>query len=140
VLTVSTDASLLDLDTLHRWLSTDAYWAIGRPREVVERAVAGSVNFGAFDDGRLVGYARVVTDRATFAWLCDVYVAPERRGDGVGTTLLDAVTAHLADYRLARVLLATQDAHGLYARFGFEPLAQPERWMALTPGSSTAPR
>jgi GNAT superfamily N-acetyltransferase len=130
VLTVSTDAALLDLDTVHRWLSTDAYWALGRPREVVERAVAGSLNFGAYDGTRLVGYARVVTDRATFAWLCDVYVDPARRGAGVGTALLEAVTAELAACRVKRALLATADAHRVYERFGFAPLEQPERWMA----------
>lgn len=132
MLTVSTDATLLDLDTVHRWLSTDAYWALGRPREVVERAVAGSVNFGAYDDGRLVGYARVVTDRATFAWLCDVYVDPSRRGAGVGTALLDAVSAELSTWQVRRALLATADAHGVYERFGFSALEQPERWMART--------
>src|SRR3954447_22890163 len=98
--TVSTDAALLDVDTLHRWLSTDAYWAIGRPREVVERAVAGSLNFGAYDDGRLVGYARLVTDKATFAWLCDVYVDRSARGSGVGTALMEAVDAKLAELQV----------------------------------------
>ena len=132
MVTVSTDASLLDLDTLHRWLSTDAYWAIGRPRAVVERAVAGSLNFGAYDDGRLVGYARVVTDSATFAWLCDVYVDPAARGAGVGVTLMEAVDAMLTELQVRRTLLATADAHGLYAKFGFEPMSEPERWMLRT--------
>ena len=132
MVTVSTDASLLDLDTIHRWLSTDAYWAIGRPRDVVERAVAGSLNFGAYDDGRLVGYARVVTDSATFAWLCDVYVDPAARGAGVGVTLMAAVDATLTELQVRRTLLATADAHGLYAKFGFEPMAEPERWMLRT--------
>lgn len=132
MVTVSTDASLLDLDTLHRWLSTDAYWAIGRPRDVVERAVAGSLNFGAYDDGRLVGYARVVTDSATFAWLCDVYVDPAARGAGVGVALIAAVDAELTDLQVRRTLLATADAHGLYAKFGFEPMTEPERWMLRT--------
>jgi len=132
MVTVSTDASLLDLDTLHRWLSTDAYWAIGRPRDVVERAVAGSLNFGAYDDGRLVGYARVVTDSATFAWLCDVYVDPAARGAGVGVALMEAVDAALTELQVRRTLLATADAHGLYAKFGFEPMTEPERWMLRT--------
>jgi GNAT superfamily N-acetyltransferase len=129
---VSTDDTLLDVDTLHRWLSTDAYWAIGRAREVVERAVAGSLNFGAYDDGRMVGYARVVTDRATFAWLCDVYVDPSARGLGVGVALVEAVDATLTQLQVRRALLATADAHGLYARFGFEPMSEPERWMLRT--------
>lgn len=132
MVTVSTEAGLLDVDTLHRWLSTDAYWAIGRPREVLERAIAGSLNFGAYDDGRLVGYARVVTDRATFAWLCDVYVDPSARGAGVGVALMEAVLAELTDLQVRRTLLATADAHGLYAKFGFEPMTEPERWMLRT--------
>lgn len=132
MVTVSTDAGLLDVDTLHHWLSTDAYWAIGRPREVLERAIAGSLNFGAYDDGRLVGYARVVTDRATFAWLCDVYVDRSARGVGVGVALMEAVHAELTDLQVRRTLLATADAHGLYAKFGFEPMSEPERWMLRT--------
>jgi GNAT superfamily N-acetyltransferase len=127
---VSTDPERLDVDRIHHWLSTDAYWALGRTRAVVERAIAGSLNFGAYDDtGAQVGYARVVTDRATFAWVCDVYVAPDHRGQGVGTALLDAVTARLAGYRLKRTMLATHDAHGIYARYGFGPLPDPERFM-----------
>lgn len=127
---ISTDPSRLDVARIHRWLSGDAYWSLGRTREVVERSIEQSLNFGAYDDsGEQVGYARVVTDHATFAWLCDVYVAPDRRGDGVGTALLDAVTARLAGYRLSRTLLATADAHPLYERYGFTPLAHPSRFM-----------
>ena len=85
MLTISTDPSLVDVALVHRWLSTDAYWALGRPLEVVERSVAHSLNVGAYDDGVQVGYARVVTDQATFAWLCDVYVDPARRGAGIGS-------------------------------------------------------
>jgi GNAT superfamily N-acetyltransferase len=129
-LVVSTDPSLLDVETVHRWLSTDAYWALGRPREVVERAIAGSVSFGAYDGGRLVGYARLVTDRATFAWLCDVYVDRPSRGRGVGTALLVAVDEQLAGWQVKRAVLATEDAHEVYARFGFAPLEEPRRWMA----------
>jgi len=132
MLTVSTDPTLLDVDTVHRWLSTDAYWAIGRPRELVERAIAGSLNFGAYDEDVLVGYARVVTDHATFAWLCDVYVDPGARGSGVGVALMEAVDAALNALQVRRAVLATADAHGLYAKFGFEPMSQPERWMLRT--------
>lgn len=127
---VSTDASRLDVERIHRWLSEDAYWSLGRTLEVVARSIEHSLNFGAYDDrGELVGYARVVTDHATFAWLCDVYVDPSSRGAGVGTALLDAVSARLAGLRLSRTLLATADAHALYTRYGFAPLAQPERFM-----------
>ncbi|MEP9363566.1 GNAT family N-acetyltransferase [Nocardioides sp. CN2-186] len=129
---VSTDPALLDVDTVHRWLSTEAYWATGRSRQVVERAIAGSLNFGAYDEGVLVGYARLVTDRATFAWLCDVFVDSAARGHGVGTALMTAVDETLAAWQVRRAVLATADAHALYARFGFEPMTEPERWMLRT--------
>ncbi len=134
---ISTDPGRLDVDRIHHWLSTDAYWALGRTREVVERSIAHSLNVGAYcgaddgaDDGAgpggvQIGYARVVTDHATFAWLCDVYVDPAHRGRGVGVALVEAVLAELAGSRLRRVMLATKDAHDLYARYGFEPLADP---------------
>ena len=129
---VTTDRARLDVERIHRWLSEDAYWALGRPREVVERAIEHSLNFGAYDDtGEQVAYARVVTDHATFAWLCDVYVDPAARGKGVGTTLLDAVTGHLAELGLSRTLLATADAHAVYARYGFQPLSKPAMFMAI---------
>ncbi|MEV7556836.1 GNAT family N-acetyltransferase [Streptomyces sp. NPDC089795] len=129
---ISTDAARLDVGLVHRWLSEDAYWALGRSRQKQEDAIAGSLNFGLYDQasGAQLAYARVVTDRATFAWLCDVYVDPGARGKGLGGALVDAVRAHLEPYGLRRVLLATADAHGVYARYGFEPLATPEKWMA----------
>jgi GNAT superfamily N-acetyltransferase len=129
---VSSDPGRLDIDRIHRWLSEDAYWSLGRARDVVERSVERSLNFGAYDaHGDQVGYARVVTDHATFAWLCDVYVEPSSRGAGVGTALIEAVLARLAGLRLSRTLLATADAHALYAGYGFAPLADPGRFMAL---------
>ncbi|WP_228975512.1 GNAT family N-acetyltransferase [Streptomyces sp. DH12] len=132
---ISTDPARLDRALVHRWLSTDAYWARGRERGRQDRAIDGSLNFGAYDGetGAQAAYARVVTDLATFAWLCDVYVHPAARGGGLGTGLVGAVRDHLAPYGLKRVLLATEDAHGLYARLGFEPLADPGRWMSLAP-------
>jgi N-acetylglutamate synthase-like GNAT family acetyltransferase len=127
---VTTDLAEIDLDTVHRWLSEDAYWALGRSREVVGRAAQGSVNFGALDDdGTLVGYARVVTDHATFAWVCDVYVEPTARGRGVGQELAGTVVTTLEPLGLKRILLVTADAHGLYAKFGFELYPTPERLM-----------
>ena len=128
-LEISTDPARLDVDLIHRWLSEDAYWALGRSRGAVERSIAHSLNFGAYDDGRLVGYARLVTDEATFAWLCDVYVAPDHRGHGVGTALMDAVDDWLRGLGVRRAMLATADAHALYARYGFEPVSDAERWM-----------
>ncbi|MFJ9517278.1 GNAT family N-acetyltransferase [Kitasatospora sp. NPDC101801] len=134
---ISTDPARLDAALIHRWLSEDAYWALGRTREKQDRAIAGSLNFGAYDSatGAQLGYARVITDLADFAWLCDVYVAPTARGRGLGTALAGAVRDHLAPYGLRRILLATGDAHQVYARVGFEPLADPEKWMIL-PGRS----
>ncbi|MDJ0380931.1 GNAT family N-acetyltransferase [Streptomyces sp. G-G2] len=118
---------------VHRWLSGDAYWALGRSREKQDRAIAGSLNFGVYDrdSGAQLAYARVVTDRTTFAWLCDVYVAPAERGKGLGTALAVAVRDHLAPYGLRRIMLATADAHEVYAKVGFEPLGNPGRWMVL---------
>jgi GNAT superfamily N-acetyltransferase len=130
---ISTDPDRLDLDLVHRWLSTDAYWAIGRPREVVARAAAGSLLFGVYAPaGTQVAIARVVTDSATFAWLCDVYVDRAERGRGLGSWLVYAVRDELQARGVRRILLATADAHGVYARAGFTPLAEPGRWMELT--------
>lgn len=129
---LSTDPARLDAELIHQWLSLDAYWALGRPREKQDRAIANSLNFGVYDrvSGAQVGYARVITDRTTFAWLCDVYIAPAIRGKGLGTALAVGIREHLAPYGLRRILLATADAHGVYAKAGFAPLTQPERWMA----------
>ncbi|MER5719164.1 GNAT family N-acetyltransferase [Streptomyces sp. NPDC002132] len=130
---LSTDPDRVDAERVHRWLSTDAYWALGREREKQDRAIAGSLNFGVYDvaSGEQVAYARVVTDGATFAWLCDVYVDPAVRGKGIGTSLVAAVRDHLRPCGLRRMLLATQDAHGVYEKVGFEALEDPGRWMAL---------
>ncbi|ELS51898.1 GNAT family N-acetyltransferase [Streptomyces viridochromogenes] len=129
----STDPDRIDRERVHRWLSTDAYWAIGRPRETQDRAIEGSLNFGVYGtaSGEQVAYARVITDRATFAWLCDVYVDPSVRGKGIGTALVGAVREHLRPYGIKRVLLATHDAHGVYEKLGFAPLEKPDQWMAL---------
>jgi GNAT superfamily N-acetyltransferase len=130
---ISTDPDRLDRDRVHRWLSTEAYWALGRSREQVDRSIATSLNFGAYDrDGGQVGFARVVTDLATFAWLCDVFVDRQHRGHGLGNALVTAVRDHLAPYRVKRVLLATSDAHEVYAKVGFRPVKDPERWMYLS--------
>ncbi|MFB8239898.1 GNAT family N-acetyltransferase [Kitasatospora purpeofusca] len=130
---ISTDPARLDAALIHRWLSEDAYWALGRSREKQDLAITGSLNFGVYEraSGTQLGYARVVTDRATFAWLCDVYIAPAARGRGLGTALAAAVRDHLAPYGLRRILLATADAHPVYAKVGFEPMAKPEKWMIL---------
>ena len=129
---ISTDPADVDLDWLHAALSERAYWALGRSREIVERSVANSLCFCAFDGAAQVGFARVITDHATFAWICDVFVDDDRRGQGIGKGLLEAI---LADPRLAglkRTLLATSSP-AFYAPFGFAPLENPERWL-LRPG------
>jgi len=130
---ISSDPSRLDAELIHRWLSQDAYWALGRSREKQDRAMASSVNFGAYASisGTQVGYARAVTDHATFAWLCDVYIARPDRGKGLGSALVVAVRDYFGPYDLGRILLATTDAHAIYAKAGFEPLTRPEKWMSL---------
>ncbi|MGJ5895923.1 GNAT family N-acetyltransferase [Streptomyces niveiscabiei] len=129
----SPDTARIDAERVHKWLSTDAYWALGRAREKQDAAIAGSLNFGVYavGSGEQVAYARVVTDRATFAWLCDVYVDPGVRGKGIGTSLVAGVRDHLAPFGLRRMLLATHDAHGVYERLGFAELERPDQWMAL---------
>ncbi|MFD5743491.1 GNAT family N-acetyltransferase [Streptomyces massasporeus] len=130
---ISTDPGRVDRERVHHWLSTDAYWALGRTREKQDRAIEGSLNFGVHEtvSGEQVAYARVITDRATFAWLCDVYVDPSVRGKGVGSALVAAVRDEMRRYGVRRVLLATHDAHGVYAKLGFAQLERPEHWMAL---------
>jgi GNAT superfamily N-acetyltransferase len=130
---ISSDPARLDLARIHDWLATHAYWAIGRPREVVERSIAGSLTCGVYRPGdkRQVAVARAVTDLATFAWLCDVYVDRNARGDGLGAWLVGAVADHLRSVGVGRLILATRDAHGVYAKLGFAPLANPDQWMEL---------
>ena len=127
----------MDLDLVHQWLSTDAYWALGRSREAVGTAAQHSLNVGAFaGDGRQVAYARVVTDHANFAWLCDVYVDRDHRGRGLGTRLVAAVAQRVDELGVGRTLLKTKDAHEVYAGHGFEPVPDPTSWMIRTPPSA----
>lgn len=127
----SPDPTLVDADLVYTWLSTDAYWATGRPREMVDKAFEGSLLFGLYrpEGGGQVAFARVVTDGATFAWLCDVYVDRSVRGLGLGTWMVEQVRDDLERRGVRRILLATLDAHGVYAKIGFAPLAHPDRWM-----------
>jgi GNAT superfamily N-acetyltransferase len=128
---ISTDPERLDRALIHQWLSEDAYWALGRSRAEQDRAMAGSLNFGLYHSasGSQVGYARVVTDLITFAWLCDVYIAPAARGKGLGTALTAGVRDHLTSCGVRRILLGTADAHAVYAKVGFAALEEPEKWM-----------
>jgi len=127
---ISTDRSRLDVALIHDFLRS-SYWAQGIPRAVVERSIQHSLCFGAFLGGRQVGFARVVSDFASFAYVADVFVVPEHRGRGISKLLMRAIIEHPDLQRLRRILLATRDAHGLYAQFGFEPLTHPEHFMTL---------
>ena len=127
---VSTDPDDVDLDVVAAFLHDEAYWSLGRPRDVVERSLAGSRVFTLVDDdGRMAAFARVVTDGATFGWICDLFVVDEHRGQGLGHRLVDAIVADPDLAGVKRLLLATADAHGVYADAGFTPLVQPDRWM-----------
>jgi GNAT superfamily N-acetyltransferase len=137
---ISTDSSAMDIDAVHAYLA-HSYWAEGIPRDVVAAAIDASLCFGLFAGDAQVGFARVVTDRATFAYLCDVYVLEAHRGQGLGKWLMDAVVAHPQLQGLRRFLLATQDAHGLYEKLGFTPLARPHIFMEINrPGLYLVPR
>ncbi len=135
---VSTEAQRLDVVAIHAFLST-TYWSPGVPLEIVQRAVRNSVCVGAYDATSQVGFARMVTDKATFAYLADVYVLPEHRGRGLSKRMLSALMALPELQGLRRMLLATRDAHGLYGGFGFTPLANPTRFMELHNPNAYAP-
>ena len=129
---LSTDPARLDITTIHRWLSEESYWARHIPRPTVERAIANSLNFGLYaPDGQLAGFARVISDYTTFAWLCDVFVLEEHRGQGLSKWLMQQVLAHPELQHLRRYMLGTWDAHGLYQQFGYTPVARPERLMEI---------
>jgi GNAT superfamily N-acetyltransferase len=121
---ISTDQQRIDIAVVHAFL-TQSYWSRGIPREVVERAIANSLCFGVYLGAQQVGFARVVTDKATFAYLADVFILESHRGIGLSKWLMEFITGHEALQGLRRFLLATKDAHGLYAQFGFEALANP---------------
>lgn len=134
---ISTDQARLDIDVIHGFLQT-SYWAKGRRRSVVERSIKNSLCFGVYVGGRQVAFARVVSDRAVFAYLMDVFVVPEYRGRGISKALMRAVLDHSELQNLRVFLLGTNDAHGLYEQFGFRALAHPERWMSIhDPDSDT---
>jgi GNAT superfamily N-acetyltransferase len=119
---ISTDPARLDVALIHRWLTEESYWAKGVPREVVARSIAHSLNFAAFDGkGAQVAFARVVTDKATFAYLADVFVLEDHRGNGLSKRLMETILAHPELQGLRRWMLATRDAHSLYEKFGFTP-------------------
>jgi len=134
---ISAQPDRLDRDLVHRFLSEDAYWSPGVSRETVDTAIDHSLCFGAYgDDGSQIGFTRVVTDHATFAWICDVFVVPQARGQGVGKALIAAVVAHPSVACVRRVMLATEDAHGLYEQFGFRKPDDVHKWLVLRPGAA----
>jgi GNAT superfamily N-acetyltransferase len=128
---ISTDKKRLDVDLVHRFLTAESYWATDVPRDIVEASIEHSLCFGAYDGGAQVGFARVITDYATFGYIADVFVVASHRGSGVGREIMAAIRAHPALQRLRRWHLVTRDAHRLYEQFGFQPLATPERHMEI---------
>jgi GNAT superfamily N-acetyltransferase len=127
--TISTDAARLDVGLIHDFLSRESYWGQGRSRALVERSIANSLVFGVYRAQWQVGFARVISDYATFAYLADVFVVPAERGRGLSKWLLQTLLAHPDLQGLRRWLLATRDAHGLYQQYGFTPLDRPDRWL-----------
>lgn len=127
---ISTNPRRLDVDAIHAYLSR-SFWAEGIPKKIVAKSVVNSLCFGLFHERAQIGFARVVTDRATFAYLCDVYVLEKHRGKALGKWLVEAVMAHRDLQGLRRFLLVTRDAHSLYSRHGFRVPADPERHMEI---------
>jgi GNAT superfamily N-acetyltransferase len=131
---LSDDPARLDREVIHRYLADESYWAAGIPRDIVDRSIENSLCVGIYaPDGKQVGFGRIVSDYATYAWLGDVFVLEPHRGHGLGKALLRAILSHPRLQGLRRFALATQDAHGLYAQFGFTPLADPTRHMEKRP-------
>ena len=125
---ISDDPAKLNIDAICDFLSR-AYWADKRPRDVIEKSIRFSMNFGVYDGNRQIGFARVVTDRATFAYLCDVFIHEEYRGHSLGKWVMECILAHPDLQGIRRWCLVTRDAHGLYNQFGFAELGDPTRWM-----------
>jgi GNAT superfamily N-acetyltransferase len=130
-ISLSTDKNRLDITAIHHFLSTVAYWSKGIPLATVEAAIANSLNFGVYDGERQVGYARIISDFSTMAYLADVFIIPEYRNKGLSKLLMKEIMNHPSLQGLRRWILGTLDAHGLYGQFGWTPIANPERWMEL---------
>src|SRR5689334_215254 len=125
---ISDDASRLDIDTICEFLAR-SYWANKRPRDVIERSIQHSLNFGMYDGDRQIGFTRVISDYAVFAYICDVFVDEEYRGHALGKWMMETILAHPDLQGLRRWCLVTRDAHGLYSQFGFAELYDATRWM-----------
>jgi len=128
---ISTAKEKLDLKAVHQFLSTQSYWSKNIPFERVAKAAANSLTFGLYRKDKQVGYARIISDYSTMAYLADVYVLPEFRGQGLSKWLMQTIQSHPELQGLRRWILATADAHGLYRQYGWKELAQPERWMEI---------
>lgn len=129
--TISTDKSRLDVPMIHRFLSEESYWAANIPLEIVECSIANSLCFGVYVGERQVGFARVVTDYATFGYVADVFIIPTHRGRGLAKQLMAFIMSHEALQGLRRLMLVTQDAHGLYRQFGFSSIQNPDDTMFI---------
>lgn len=127
--TISTDKSLLDVSMIFNYLSKESYWAKGISENVVRRSIEHSLCFGVYIENKQVGFARIISDFATYAYLADVFLLQDYRGKGLSKRLMETIVDHQDLQGLRRWALATADAHGLYARYGFTPIAKPERWM-----------
>lgn len=128
---ITTNPSDLDVECIHRFLSEESAWARGIPADLVRLSIANSLNFGLFVEGRQAGYARLVTDHATFAYLLDVFVLPEYRGRGLSRELMSAVMTHPTTQKVRRIILVSSTARGLYEKFGFSALSKPETYMEI---------
>ena len=128
---ISTDKSLLDVNVVHDFLSNQSYWAKGRTMDTIQRSIENSLCFGVYANGKQVGFARVVTDYAVFAWIMDVFIDPKFRGLGLGKKLIHAIKSHEDLQTLYRWGLTTTDAHGLYQQFGFKSLSKPYKMMEI---------
>ena len=135
VYTISTDKSLLQVNRIHQFLSQEAYWCLDVPLSTVEQAILGSLCFGLYDESKneklQIGYARIISDRATFAWLCDVYIEKNYRNQGLSKWLMECVMSHPDLKGLRRICLATKDAHKLYEKYGFEVTKTPGNWLEI---------
>ena len=129
--TISTNKTRLDIGYIHQYLSNQSYWAENIPVDVLKKSIKGSICFGIYTGDKQIGFARVITDTACFAYLADVFVDKEYRGRGLGKWLMEVILAHPDLQGLRRFLLATGDAHGLYEQFGFSLLSFPEKWMHI---------
>jgi N-acetylglutamate synthase-like GNAT family acetyltransferase len=128
---ISTDKTLLDVEVIYNYLNDDSYWAQGIPLEKLKKAIANSMCFGVYNNSKLVGFARVVTDNATFAYICDVFILPIFRKKGLSKWLMQTIVNHPELQGLRRWSLATADAHKLYSQFGFNQISKPENWMEI---------